>query len=385
MRLAIITTHPIQYYAPVFKLLHEKQQAEIKVFYSWGQNAVNKFDHGFNKPVNWDLDLLDGYPFEWMENTAVDPGSHHFNGIINPNAIEQIREWKPDALLVYGWAYKGHLKIMRHFKNKIPIYFRGDSTLLVEPKGVKKLLKYIFLNWVYKHVDHAFYVGENNKAYYKKYGLKEGQLSFAPHAIDNARFRTDRSVEAAELRSSLNLKEDDILILFAGKFEQVKNVGLLLSAFIDLNKPGVHLLLVGNGINEESLKKQAEESIVADRIHFIPFRNQTYMPVLYQAADLFCLPSNSETWGLAINEAMACGKAVLVSDKVGAAADLVKPGYNGAIFKAGSLTDLIYNLNQLLADGKNGLVNMGKHSKNVIKNWNFENQVATIGSIIAHG
>ena len=384
IRLAIITTHPIQYYAPVFKLLHERKQVEIKVFYSWGENAVNKFDHGFNKTVDWDLNLLDGYPFEWMKNTSNDPGSHHFKGIINPQVIEQINEWKPDALLVYGWAYQGHLKALRYFKNKLPVYFRGDSTLLSEPGGIKKILKRIVLNWVYKHVDHAFYVGINSMAYFKNYGLKERQLSFAPHAIDIDRFKTEHPAEVAGLHSSLNLKEEDILVLFAGKFEPVKNVELLLSAFITLNKPCVHLLLVGNGVNEQLLKKQAAESNMVDRIHFLEFKNQTYMPVLYQAADIFCLPSVSETWGLAINEAMACGKAILASDRVGAAANLIKPGYNGAIFKSGSLPDLMSNLNTLINAGKIDLGRMGKYSKELIKDWTFENQVKIMESVINH-
>ncbi len=218
-----------------------------------------------------------------------------------------------------------------------------------------------------------------------KYGVKERQLTFAPHAIDNDRFKIDRSVEAAELRSSLKLNEDDILILFAGKFEPVKNVALLLSAFINLNSPNVHLLLVGNGINEQALKSQARESALADKIHFLDFKNQTYMPVLYQASDLFCLPSASETWGLAINEAMACGKAILSSDKVGASADLVKPGYNGAVFKAGSQTDFINNLSKLIAKGKNELMNMGEHSACLIKDWCFENQAIAIESVTKHG
>ncbi len=384
MRLAIITTHPIQYYAPVFKLLHERKQVEIKVFYSWGEKAINKFDHGFNKTINWDIEILDGYPFEWLKNTSNDPGSHHFNGIINPRATGQINKWKPDAILVYGWAYHSHLKALRYYKNKIPVYFRGDSTLLDEPKGIKKFLKYIFLRWVYKHVDYAFYVGQNNKTYFRKYGLKESQLIFAPHAIDNLRFNADLTLEAAELRSSLKLKQNDILILFAGKFEPVKNVALLLSAFIDLNSPDAHLLLVGNGINEQALKTQANECSVADKIHFLDFKNQTYMPVLYQASDLFCLPSVSETWGLSVNEAMACGRAVLASDKVGAAVDLIKPGFNGAIFKSGSLTDLVFNLSKLIAAGKKELNGMGVYSKELIKDWSFENQAIAIESVIKY-
>jgi glycosyltransferase involved in cell wall biosynthesis len=384
-KLAIITTHPIQYYAPVFKLLHEGEKICIKVFYTLGEEQNSKYDPGFNKPVNWDIPLLDGYEHTALLNISHNPGTRSFRGVINPDLINKINEWKPDAILVYGWAYHSHLNALRYYKNKIPVYFRGDSTVLIEQKGLKRLIKYIFLRWIYNHVDHAIFVGTNNKQYFKKYGLKENQLTFAPHAIDNNRFKLNYSIEANELRSSLKIKKEDIIILFAGKFEPVKNVSLLLSAFLNLRRPDAHLLLVGNGINEQSLKAQAYESSKIDRIHFLDFKNQTYMPVLYHSADLFCLPSVSESWGLAINEAMACGKAILASDKVGAAADLIKPGINGAIFKSGDLTDLTYHLNLLLQNGKEELIKMGQHSNELIKNWSFETQVKIIESTIENG
>jgi glycosyltransferase involved in cell wall biosynthesis len=219
-------------------------------------------------------------------------------------------------------------------------------------------------------VDHAFYVGTNNKAYYLKYGLKDDQLSFAPHAIDNDRFIQDRSAEAAEFRSSLRLKEDDILVLFAAKFEPVKNAKLLLSAFIKTEQPNVHLLMVGNGIEEAELKAMAADSNKAAQIHFEGFKNQSYIPVVYQAADLFCLPSVSETWGLAVNEAMACGKAVLVSDKVGCAIDLVIKDHNGAIFESGNSNVLALHLEKLTRS-KEELKRMGNNSASIIHDWNF--------------
>jgi glycosyltransferase involved in cell wall biosynthesis len=376
-KLAIITTHPIQYYAPVFKLLHQREQVSVKIFYTWGENAAIKYDPGFGKIIEWDLPLLEGYPYEWVKNSSKDPGTHHFMGIINPDLINQVNAWKPDFILVYGWAFYSHLKIIRHFKNKIPVFFRGDSTLLDEKEGVGSLLKAIFLKWVYRHVDHAFYVGANNKAYFKKYGLAETQLSFAPHAIDNNRFAVDSKYEAALLRQKLNIKDNELIVMFAGKLEEKKAPIQLLDAFLSLNNGYAHLVFVGNGPLEDRLKSKARGNC---NVHFIDFQNQSRMPAVYQACDLFCLPSQGprETWGLAINEAMACGKAILASDKVGAAADLVKPGYNGAIFKAGSLTDLINNLNKLVASGKNELVNMGEYSKGLIKDWNFE----TIASIL---
>jgi len=369
-KLAIVTTHPIQYYAPVFKLLHERNQIAIKVYYTWGEKALDKYDHGFRQKVTWDIPLLNGYSFEWVFNTSPDPGTHHFKGIVNPNLTKRINAWQPDAVLFFGWAYYGHLKAIKYFKNKLPIFFRGDSTLLDETAGIKSLLKTIYLRWVYKQVDHAFYVGSNNKEYFKKYGLKDSQLSFAPHAIDNDRFAEDRNAEATLLRKNLGISNDKILILFAGKLENKKSPVLLLSAFRALNEPNIHLLFIGNGVLENELKTLAGNTA---NVHFMPFQNQMTMPAVYQAADLFCLPSQGpgETWGLAVNEALACGKAVLVSDKAGCAIDLVKEDHNGAIFKNGQLDDLIIKLKKLI-NSKVKLQEYGHNSKVIILGWNFQ-------------
>jgi len=372
-RLAVVTTHPIQYYAPIFQLLTQRKKIDVKVFYTVGEKYhSSKLDPGFGKEVSWDIPLMEGYAYQWAENISKYPGTRNFKGIETPGLVNDIKNWTPDALLVIGWAYHSHLRTLRYFKNKVPVYFRGDSTALQKKPGLKQAFKNLFLRWVYSLVDHAFYVGKNNKAYFEKYGFRENQLSFTPHAIDNERFAVDRSAEAAEFRSSLKVKDDDILVLFAGKFEPVKNVELLLAAFIKLNRPNVHLLLVGNGIDENKLKDAAKSSELAGNIHFVDFKNQSEMPVLYQAADLFCLPSKSESWGLSVNEAMACGRAVLTSDSVGCAADLVLPGRNGAIFKEGDQDALLDSLRMLTADKKK-LVEFGERSKVLIKDWNFLN------------
>jgi glycosyltransferase involved in cell wall biosynthesis len=368
-KLAIITTHPIQYYAPIFKLLHQRGNIGIKVFYTWGEKALNKHDPGFNKTIAWDIPLLDGYPYEWVQNTSADAGTHRFKGIVNPGLIKQVEAWQPDAVLIYGWAYHSHLKAMRHFKNKVPVLFRGDSTLLDETGGLKATLKSVFLKWVYKHVDSALYVGANNKAYFKKYGLKESQLTFAPHAIDNDRFAADREEEAVLQRKQLGIGDDEILILFAGKLESKKSPLLLLDSFIALNNDRTHLLFLGNGALENDLKAKKGD---LKNVHFMDFQNQSVIPVIYQGCDLFCLPSKGpgETWGLAVNEAMACGRAVLVSNKVGCAIDLVEDDYNGAIFKSGEIDNLTYFLNKL-TQSKAVLHEYGENSKVVIKQWNF--------------
>lgn len=338
-KLAIITSHPIQYNAPLFRLLTERGKIGVKVFYTWGQTEQGfVYDPDFKKEFRWDIPLLDGYEKEFVENISANPGAGHFSGIKNRDLIQRIDRYDPAALLVFGWSFQSHLQVLRHYAGKKKILFRGDSTLLDEQKGlsVKKILRRLFLKWVYRHVDVAIYTGTANKAYYLKHGLGEEQLVYAAHAIDNGRFRdSDGSYEerAKLWRKELGIASDEFVFLFAGKLEAKKDPGLLIEAFSALPESTIRLIIVGNGELEEKLKQQAEGD---KRIIFLDFQNQLQMPVVYRLGNLFVLPSKGpgETWGLAVNEAMACSRTVLVSDRCGCAADLVQG--NGFVFEAGN-------------------------------------------------
>ncbi|MET3114758.1 glycosyltransferase involved in cell wall biosynthesis [Pedobacter sp. CG_S7] len=352
MRLAIVVTHPIQYYVPVFQLLTER--IELKVFYSAENKKV--YDNEFQREICWDIPMLSGYNFEWLKNETKNT---------------QISNFQPHCILIYGWSPKSHLQLLRHFKNKVKIIFRGDSTLLRKLPWWKQFTKKIFLTWVYKHVTIALYTGTNNKDYFKKFGLKEAQLIFSPHAIDNERFSFLQ--DTLEVRKSLGISKTDVLVLFTGKFNVNKNILMLLQAFVEVNVKNTHLLFIGSGQLENELKIEAEKYA---NVHVLPFQNQQLMPAFYQASDLFCMPSKTESWGLSINEAMACGKAVLASDQCGAAADLVKQE-NGRIFKSNQLKHFKEQLHYLLSNPIL-LRNAGKQSRIIIHDWSFKIQVENI-------
>ena len=328
-KIAIITSHPIQYNAPLFAFLAKDSRIDIKVFYTWGTEVLcEKYDPHFQQNIKWDIPLLDGYNYEFIRNISKKPGSHYFYGIINPNLNQEIEEWGAEIVWVWGWAFKSHLKALRYFHGKKEVWFRGDSTLLNEPKGIsiKKQLRRIFLKWVYNKVDKAFYVGSHNKDYFTKHGLNEDQLIFAPHAIDSVRFSDstgDFLDQANRLRNQLGVSKNDHLVFFVGKFEPNKNLIDLINQF---NNSSMKLLLVGNGPQENKLREIAKENI-----YFLPFHNQSMMPIIYRIGDALILNSKSETWGLVINEALACGVPVIASDKCGGSIDLINQD-NGIVF-----------------------------------------------------
>lgn len=384
-KLAIVTTHPIQYYAPWFRLLAEQPNIEVKVFYTWSQTKEGFMDRTFGEKIVWDIPLLDGYEYEFVDNVSKEPGSHHKNGIICPDLIEKISLWNPDTILVFGWYLKSHFEVMRYFKNKREIWFRGDSNLLDDLNFVKKLLRKIWLTYVYKFVDKVLYVGENNKNYYLEYGLKENQLIFAPHAIDNRRFESSKNLnydeEAIEWRQELGLFEEDLVVLFVGKFEPKKNPELLISAVQEFNlkaEKEIKLVLIGSGPLESQLKHLASED---ENVLFLPFQNQSKMPIVYRLGDILCLPSQGpgETWGLVVNEAMASSRGVIVSDKVGSACDLVENGLTGYVFKSNESISLIQVLNQLT---KTNCKEMGLRAHERIDTYSFTNIVEAIKNSI---
>lgn len=377
-KLAIVTTHPIQYNAPLFSLLHKQGVIAIKVFYTY-EKVEQVFDDGFGKSFSWDIPLLQGYDFTFVSNNG--NKNKGFWDINNPTLIKEIEQWGATAVLVFGWNFKSHLSVLRYFKGKIPVLFRGDSTLLNEDGVLKNILRHIFLSWVYRHVDIALYVGNANKAYYEFCGLKENQLVFAPHAVDNERFAritTTQKVFIEETRLKLGITENDTTIVFCGKFQVQKDPLLIINAFKKLDSPNLHLILVGNGQLEATLKEAATGF---GNIHFLPFQNQSLMPAVYRLGEIFCLISKSETWGLSVNEAMACSRAVIVSDKCGCASNLVKDGVNGYVFESGNEGQLIKTIERLNSN-KNLLPTMAKASFKIIQNWSYKNIFAAIELVL---
>lgn len=384
-RLAIVSSHPIQYNAPLFRKLASLSNMSIKVFYSW-EGPVSSADPEFGHPVTWDLPLLEGYEWEMLANRARDPGTHRFSGLDNPDMVRIIEAWGPDAVLVYGWSSKTHLRVMRHFKGRRPVLFRGDSTLLSATGGARRLLRIPALRWVYGHVDLALYPGQRNRDYLLRCGVPADRMMWMPHAVDNSRFATDhqtREADAAAIRARLGVKPSETTFLFAGKLVDRKQPELLIQAFNaarwDTRGPP-HLIFAGAGPLEEGLRALSRGS---DRIHFIGFQNQTSMPVAYRLGDVYVLPSSRETWGLGVNEAMACARPVLVSDRVGCAPDLAADKPFARIFEADKSLSLSAAMIEL--DGlKPYLPDMGRSAARFISDWSIDSAAGTIVAATLH-
>ena len=374
LKLAIVSTHPIQYYAPVFRALTLSNSVSPRVFFTWSQSAEGAlFDPGFGMRVSWDIPLRDGYDHVFVRNVAKQPGTGHFNGIQNPTLNREIADWGASAVLIYGWNLSSHLSALRHFKGRVPVLFRGDSTLLDPRNRIRSLARKIWLRWVYSHVDVAIAVGQNNRDYYTWCGLNAARIAFAPHSVDTHRFRDgggDDELRAQRWRSELGIPEHEVVFLFAAKFIPKKAPMLLLDAFLAMNS-AAHLILAGTGELEPMLRGRAAGS---GNVHFLPFQNQRDMPAVYRLGDVYVLPSRGpgETWGLALNEAMASARAVISSSSAGGARDLVQRDVTGWIFNSGDAEDLTRVMQTALRHGRKGLLQIGAAAQRASAGWSTE-------------
>ncbi|MFT3867261.1 MAG: glycosyltransferase family 4 protein [Nibricoccus sp.] len=351
-RLAVVLSHPTQYYSPWFRWLRGNTTLSFKVFYLSDIGLHSSRDEKFGTQFAWDTDLTSGYDYEIVPNVAAEPSVLRFNGLKNPELPARLREWKPDAILLFGYNYYTHLKLVYWARlHRIPLIFRGDSHLL----GRKKLslIKSFVLRQLYRRFASITYVGNSNNHYFRKLGVPHAKLFFAPHAVDASHFSPDNpqhQERALALRKVLGLESSTRVVLFAGKLIRAKQPHVLLETFIQLQPTNTALVFVGDG--EEKTTLQARAASRPDvAVHFLPFANQSEMPAIYLLADLFVLPSRShyETWGLAVNEAMHMGVPCLVSDLVGCQADLVTDRKTGWVFRADSNEHFRSKLNEALA------------------------------------
>ena len=383
-KLAIVCTHPIQYYAPVFRALTRVGEIDLRVFYTWSQAATDTMlDKGFATELKWDIPLLEGYDYQFVRNVSKRPDPDHFGGLKTPTLTREIEAWQPDAVLVYTWSSASHLQALRHFKGRLPVLFRGDSTLLDRRPWWRAFLRRIFLTWVYSHVDVAIAVGSNNRDYFVWCGLPPARITLAPHSVDTVRFAADSErydALSAKWKRELGISPEAICILFAGKLQPKKNPGLLIDAFRAVAHRS-HLVFVGSGELEADLKSKAAP---IPNIHFIPFQNQSAMPAVYRMGDVFALPSRGpdETWGLALNEAMASGRPIIASSKVGGARDLVRHGENGWIFDSDNLVALEAVLRTAIDCGRQSLRGMGLAAQAQSVHWSSEEAARRISEVV---
>jgi glycosyltransferase involved in cell wall biosynthesis len=222
---------------------------------------------------------------------------------------------------------------------------------------------------------HFFYIGEQNKAFYKMYGVEDSKLSFAPYAVDNSRFSDQYNQllpHRNQIREALGVPTGKRVVLFSGKYIDKKRPLDLLRAFLRFrNRDEAFLIMMGEG----ELRGEMENIIRQHSLQNVlltGFVNQSKVAEYYTAADLFAMCSGEgETWGLSANEAMNFHLPVLLSDLTGSSSDLVRAGANGLVFSTGDIGALASGLDHLLSLPEEKLREMGAASARIVQGYSY--------------
>ncbi len=340
LRLGILTTHPIQYQVPWFRALAAKGELVPTIFYAMipdrGQQGV-----GFDVAFEWDLPLLGGYEHVVLENVSRAPSLATFGGCDTPGIDARVRAGGFDAFVVHGWGTRSALQALWACRRHgVPCIVRGESNLLRRRPLVIRAAHRILL----RQYAACLTIGRSNEAFYRAHGVPAARLFHAPYGVDNERFARQTAALVAErpaLRAAWGIADRAFVFAFCGKLVEKKRPFDLIEAFGRATRHGApaHLLMVGDG----ALRAECAARTRRDRlpVTFTGFLNQQEVAKAYAAADCLVLPSDyGETWGLVVNEAMACGRPAVVSDRVGCHEDLVENGVTGAVFPFGDVVAL---------------------------------------------
>jgi glycosyltransferase involved in cell wall biosynthesis len=384
-RLLFIASHPVQYSAPSFREMARHPRLEIEVAYCSMQGAEAGVDKDFGVEVKWDIPLLDGYPWTLMSNRARRPSLDRFFGLVNAGLWRMIRKGRYDAIVIYtGYRFASFwIALIAAKFSGTPFLFGTDATSLAPRAGKpwKAKLKEWLWPIYFRMADQVLVPSTTARELLKSIGIPADRISMTPYSVDNPWWCAQAArVDRTQVRTEWNVPSSAVVILFCAKLQPWKRPHDLLRAFAKANAPDSFLVYAGDGPLLQELKREAATLSVEDRVRFLGFVNQSQLPSLYKSSDLFVLPSEYEPFGVVVNEAMLCGCAVAVSDRVGAGFDLVHLE-NGFVYPCGDVEALAALIRQAATDPAK-LKQMGAASERIIQTWSLhENIEALIGGV----
>lgn len=345
-RVALVATHPIQYHAPWMRAVAESGEIDLHVFFCHRQEGSGQARAGFGVEFDWDVPLTEGYPHTFLRNTAAAPGVDSFSGTNNPDIGREL-ERGFHAVIVMGWFFRGAWQALRAAKRlRLPVLAVSDSTLTEARPPLRALAKRLLYPQLLSQFAGFLTPGSRAEAYLRYYGCPPERIFRVPYSVDSSLFRPAEEAARRAARRTFGLRPDSVVAVCAAKLIPLKRVGDFVSAVAQAGN--IQGLIVGDG-PERATVEAAVASRGAD-VRIAGFLNQSRMPEAFAAADFLVLPSERETWGYVVNEAMCCGLPCLVSERAGCAPDLIQEGVTGYTFRPGDTESLAGIMRTLAED-----------------------------------
>ena len=345
----------------------------------WYMDEGGHRDAEFGQKVDWDIDLLEGYPHRFFTNKGYGQSraQRGRSAYQNPDLLEALSKHPPAIVVVHGWSYDTYIAVLRKAKKwGHRLWFRGETNLAMEKARPlwQQILRKRMLQHLLQHCEKMLAIGTHSHNFYRWLRIKEASITHTPYAVDNHRFQQIAfSIASSAARQQLNWPQDQFIFVFTGKLIEKKRPLDIVRAFALLGQSNACLVLVGDGPMRSRIESFVVEHQLQSKVLLHGFVNQQRIPLAYRAADALVMASDyGETWGLSVNEAMNAGLPLILSDRVGCYPDLLKEGRNGFGFACGDVKAMARAMENLLTKKEEELAAMGQKSLELVNTHSFE-------------
>ena len=363
MRLVILTEIIAPYRIPVFNALARREEIDLHVIFLAESDPKLRDWLVYKDEIRFSYQVLPS----WRRKFA----GH--NLLLNRGLKSGLQRAAPDAILCGGYNYVASWQAMSWARRRrVPFILWVESTER-DIRSRNRVIEFLKRRFI-KRCSAFVVPGKSSLRYVMSYGVLERDVFTAPNAVDTELFAQRAEAvrqEAEKRRQALQLPPR--FFLFVGRLVREKGVFDLLEAYGKLTlelRTLVSLVLVGEGIAREEVTRRARQ-IVPGQVRCAGFVQRDHLADYYALAEGFVFPTHSDTWGLVVNEAMACGLPVIASDAAGCVADLIEDSWNGWVVRRGDVIQLASAMEELGRD-PDGRARMGNHSRERILSYSPE-------------
>ena len=331
-RLAVLATHPVQYFVPVFRGLSATPGWRCRVFVGCLHGVdVPRHDPDFGVSFAWDCDLSSGYQRTALTSWSLAAMSGWRGVLAGVWAALRLLLWRPDAVLIYAYSpsFISTASLLLALA-RVPIVLRADtSDEAYSRSAVKTWLRDRVLAAYYRSCSWILPIGAESYRHFLRLGVPPARLRTVLYAVDQA--------VIPPIAEPQPPREGFLRLGFVGKFTPVKdplNIARAIAHLSQEERERLTFAAAGDG----PLLSSCHQALapLLPRVEFRGFLNQSELVGFYKQIDLLILPSvQGEVWGLVVNEALSQGVRVIVSDRVSSRHDLVLTTEQGWVFPAG--------------------------------------------------
>ncbi len=376
LKVAVITANPTPYRTPFFAQVARREDLDLKVFFLTRASATRP----------WHVQL-EGFEHEFLGEFSIPVGGKdRARYRMNPGIISRLARGKFDAVVIAGYNhFTTQAAILYCTAARKPWCLMSESHIRKERSVLKTALKNVFLKGLLSKMGAAMVTGTLAAQYMESLGVPADAIFIVANTPDVERLKMvsgELSESREKIREGLGVSGKRV-VLFVGRLLREKGLSILFDAYGKVKDAmeGAALLVAGDGPMRGECERRIRDEGLAD-VSFLGFVDQRNLPEVYVAADVFVLPSLVEPWGVVVNEAMACGLPVVLSDRVGASADLVEEGGNGFVVGTGDARALSEAVLEVLADEKRR-AGMGARSREIIAGWDYATSARNFAAAVA--